>query len=134
MMYPIYLSWAVGSGQDRQSGNKSDAKWNDALNVLKEAIAKEYGTVQLDLISAPEAGPQNLQLQTEKGHYLVFLTEDDDEDSSVRTHTNCTSESKEVPILGNLWSLAFISIDSEIIIRIFYEVFHTGNVSRDLLD
>jgi hypothetical protein len=135
-MSNIALSWMVGYGENARGGNKWNATWEDILEVLSGVINEKTGSVTLDLIDAPEIGPQSLQMQAEKGYFILLLGEAEDDDDDVRSYTNQASniQQSQVYILGNLWSSQSICTDPEIVVKVFHEFFTTGDVSRDLLD
>jgi hypothetical protein len=133
-MSDITLSWMIGYGENACGGNKWNATWEDILESLNGVINEKTGSVTLDLIDAPEIGPQNLQVQAEKGYFMLFLGEIEDDDHEVRTYTNNTVDVQQICILGNFWSSRSLCTDPNVVIKVFHEFFITGDVSRNILD
>ncbi len=132
-MSSFSLSWAIGVGDGRRGGSEKNITWSNIERKLLEA--KEFGgTVTIDLMNAPEIGPQSLQMQTQNDCFLLSLGEDEGEDYIVRTFTNMKAEEGYIEILGNLWDSKLLCYYFEIVIDVFKEFFDTGNVSRRLLD
>jgi hypothetical protein len=132
-MFSIYLSWTVGSGSDCCGGNKKTDSWNDIYLTL-EKVLSHSGTVTLDIINAPEIGPQSLQVQSDGGFSVLFLGENSSEDYEVRTFNGSPREAEQTFILGNIWNSNLICADSEVIVKIFHDFFELGDVSHDLLN
>ncbi|MGD2183114.1 DUF6911 family protein [Lusitaniella coriacea] len=126
------FSWAIGSGDNCKGGMRHKVTLNQVIAMLEE-IAQKSGAVTLDIINGSEIGPQNLQVQTEKGYFIIFLGEDDGEDYNVRTYTNYSADSKQVDILGQIWDLGLVCTDFDIVKKIFREFIERGDVSEDLL-
>ncbi|ALB41515.1 hypothetical protein AA650_14510 [Anabaena sp. WA102] len=132
-MSSISLSWTIGFGKSCRGGNRQNVILDDILEILTE-ITEKSGTVTLYLINGSELGPQSLQVQTEKGYFVLSLGENDEEDYIVRTYTNLSSDLQQVIILGNLWDSKLVCTEFDVVIKIFQEFFEVGDVSRDLLN
>lgn len=131
-MHSYTLSWTFGVGEACKGGHIKNPKWSDIEEKLL-SLQRGQGSVGLEMISGPDIGPQNLQVEADDGHYLLSLGEDDGEDYIVRTLDNPKCDEYQVGILGNLYSSRQICRDVGLVIRAFDEFFSSGDVSRDFL-
>lgn len=103
----------------------------DFLNVLRNS----RGSVNIRIINPPDTGPERLSVEAENGFYLVTLLEYDESGGDVRSIWNKASSSEgRVIVLGDYWPERQLTKDFDLVVRIFKELFDTGNVSTDLLN
>lgn len=128
MAHTFLLTWTSrGVG-----GHSQEFSWPDVLMHLENAWRKS-GSVGLEILDAPDLGPQELQVQIEPGYAMLmlgFLTEDDHE---VRTYANGSGEG-EVEILGNLWPRNAICRDFDVVVDCFRQFHERGDVAPTLLE
>ncbi|MCB7505534.1 DUF6911 family protein [Enterobacter roggenkampii] len=87
------------------------------------------------MISYQELVRTFLSVEAENGFYLVTILEYDESGGDVRSIWDKTSSSGgHVIIRGNYWPERQLTKDFDLVVKIFKEFFHTGNVSIDLLN
>jgi hypothetical protein len=131
-MNKYIFTWTQGVSDHAQGGHLKNFVWNDIFNKLNE-INGNPGTLSLELIEGPEIGPQLLQIQTERGRYIVSLTEDDEEDSMVRSFINPAGGDQKIDILGNYWPETTVCDDFSMVIKLFKEFYETGHMTSEFL-
>ena len=132
-MRKLSLAWTIGSDGNCQGGNQKNPAWPD-IEARLEQLRTRSGSVTLDILDGAEIGPQCLQVQCDRGNYLLSIGEVDEEDYQVRSFTNRDAESGRIEILGNAWDSRLICSDFNIVKMAFKEFFDLGDVSHDLLD
>ena len=131
-MSSLSMSWTLGYGQNCRGGNKKGVSWADIEKTLLE-VQEHSGTVTLDVVDGAAIGPQSLQVEKEGNFSILSLGEYDGEDYNVRSFTNDSTEEQPIEILGNLWDARMVCSEFNLVIKIFKELFETGNVSQKLL-
>lgn len=126
------VSWTIGVGDRCAGGNAVDPGY-DELERLLEQIRVDSGSLTIDLIAAPEVGPQCLQVLSDEGCFLVTLGEDDGSEYHIRGFTNPSARDVMISILGDMWSEKIVCKNYESVKRAVKEFYETGDVSRDLL-
>ncbi|MCY7259316.1 DUF6911 family protein [Pseudomonas protegens] len=126
------LSWVVGVGEQAGGGKKKLPTWQD-VNFYLDQIKDGKGSLTLDVIDAPDVGPQLLQVISDAGKYVLSLGEDDGSDYIVRSYFNPDLKDSEYEILGDVWSGKLVCLDFSIVKNLFEEFFLTGNVSSRIL-
>ncbi len=63
----------------------------------------------------------------------MTLSDEDEDDASVRTIDNGSDASDMIEILGDLWSKQIVTQDVDLVDKIFQQFQQKGIVSRDLL-
>lgn len=105
--------------------------WSDVEDRLERVRSR--GSVGLDILDAPEIGPQSLQVFCDRPGFLLMLGELSAEDHHVRTFSNPDTAPGTVEILGNSWDARMICRDFSLVKTVFREFFDTCDVSRAVL-
>jgi hypothetical protein len=132
VMQHFSLSWTIGVGSDCQGGKQKKPSWLD-IEAQLEQLRTHSGSVTLDIVDGAEIGPQSLQIQSDRGNYLLSIGEVDEEDYQVRSFTNKDAEPDRIEILGNSWDSKLVCSDFNIVRQAFKEFFDSGDVSHGLL-
>ena len=104
------LSWTIGVGSDCQGGNQLNPAWRDIENRLDQARA-QCGSVNLDIRDSVETGPQSLQVQCDRGNFLMALGDVQEGSYEVRSFTNAGADAGGIEILGNSWDSKMVCSD-----------------------
>lgn len=75
-----------------------------------------------------------LQVRTEKGKYLLMLSETTEDDYEVRSYWDKSQPDEKVCILGDYWPARQVTRDFDLVYKIIKEFFDTGNVSAVLMN
>lgn len=102
--------------------------WRDVERAIQWVLTWG-GRATLRLQLRPDAASE-LTLESEFGNYLLTFLSDDEDD--VRA-LNGVDDGGQTVIGGNNWSNSVITISRSPVIRAFYELFHDGNVSSELM-
>jgi hypothetical protein len=130
-MRQLSLSWTEGVGEIATGRHQTAPLWSDVEYRLERA--KRCGSVGLDIIDAPESGPQSLQVFCDQAGYLLMLGELDGEDHHIRSFTNAEAAPGKVAILGEYWDARNLCQDFAVVKAVFREFFDTGDVSHAVL-
>lgn len=123
------MSWTL----DGNGGNKQISSWDDILTQLEQLQGRE-GSLTLDMLTSVGNGPEMLQVRTESGYYLMTLGEIFEDEYRVRTYWDPSKPDAGMMILGDYWPERQLTKDFDLVVRIFKELFDTGDVSMDLLN
>ncbi len=132
-MYQLTLSWSLGKKDGGTGGTKDTPTWRDVEYLLKE-LSIHAGSITLDKVHAPDAGPQSLQVLGDGGKYVLSLGELEDGDYCVRSFLNLSAEPGKVLVLGDLWDSRMVCSDINIVTTALSEFFETGDVSSEVLN
>ena len=127
------MSWVIGFGPSSQGGSLKAPTWVAIKEKLAEMSVRS-GSVTLNLVEAPEIGPQSLEVLGEGGYYILTLGEDTGDDYVVRTFSNSVTSDGDISVLGNRWSRRLACTDLSLVVSIFEEFLSNGDVSREILN
>lgn len=98
------------------------------------SIEKCTAIINMEHELLPEIGPYELTLMTEKGKFLLMLSEvDENGETQVRTLTNCDAPNTLITMQGEKYPAKSVVFDTAPVIAAFKEFALTGNVSPKLL-
>lgn len=106
----------------------NNATWADVEAVLPEL--KEEGFFTLTIIPRPEAGPDGLEIQAEKGNYRPIMGHVGG--GGYRFSDSAARDKEMVDICGYEYDPMGVTQDYDLIVRMVSEFYHTGNVSPEL--
>ena len=129
----ILISWITSIEGTSSGGSKRVQNWEE-ISLILLMLKEGDGTVDLDLIDAPDPGPASIQVAAENRNYLVTLFETTEDDTNVRSYTNTCATAEMVDILGDFWDARYLTQDFDLILRLFKEFFEVGDVSRQWLN